>query len=56
MTYIPEEVINKTIKISHENNILVAVENPVIDDALRAGSKATMEVIEYLARLGVDAL
>ena len=56
MTYIPEEVINKTIKISHENNILVAVGNPVMNEALRAGSKTTQEVVEYLARLGVDAL
>ena len=56
LTYIPEDEIKKVIRLSHDNNIIVAIGNPIMDDALRAGTEATKEVIEYLAKLEVDAL
>ncbi|MBT4235555.1 MAG: hypothetical protein HOD69_15760 [Marinovum sp.] len=56
LTYIPEDEIKKVIRLSHDNNIIIAIGNPIMDDALRAGTEATKEVIEYLAKLEVDAL
>ena len=56
LTHIPEEEVKRVIKLSHENNIIVAVGNPIMDEALRAGTKPTKEIIEYLSKIEVDVL
>jgi len=55
-TFIPEEEIKRSINLCHDHDVLVAAGNPIMDAALRAGSRATREVIQYLADLGVDIM
>jgi phosphosulfolactate synthase (CoM biosynthesis protein A) len=56
LTFIPEQEIKKAIQRSHDQEVLIAVGNPIMDQALSAGSKAAMEVINYAAGLGVDVM
>ena len=48
--------IKKAIKFSHDHGVRVAIGNPIMDQALSAGSQATRDVIDYAARLGLDIM
>ena len=56
LTFIPEDEIKKAIRSSHDHDVHVAIGNPIMDQALSAGSQATREVIDYVAGLGVDVM
>ena len=56
LTFIPEDEIKKAIRGSHDHGVRVAIGNPIMDQALSAGSQATREVIDYAAGLGVDVM
>ena len=56
LTFIPEDEIKKAIRCSHDHGVRVAIGNPIMDQALSAGSQATREIIDYVAGLGVDVM
>ena len=56
LTFIPEDEIKKAIQCSHNHGVRVAVGNPIMDQALSAGSQAAKDVIEYAAGLGVNVM
>jgi phosphosulfolactate synthase (CoM biosynthesis protein A) len=56
LTFVPEEEIKKVIQLSHDHGVLIAVGNPIMDQALSAGSQATQDVIDYAAGLGIDVM
>ena len=56
LTFIPEDEIKKVVRLSHDHSVSVAVGNPIMDQALNAGSQATREVIDYAATLGIDVM
>jgi phosphosulfolactate synthase (CoM biosynthesis protein A) len=56
LTFIPEDEIEKVIRCSHDHGVRVALGNPIMDQALSAGSQATRDVIGHAAGLGVDVM
>ena len=56
LTFIPEDEIRKMIVQSHDHGVRVAIGNPIMDEALRVGTQATKEVVEYAANLGVNSI
>jgi phosphosulfolactate synthase (CoM biosynthesis protein A) len=56
LTFIPETEIKKVIAQSHSHGVRVALGNPIMDQALSAGTQATKEVIDFAAGLGIDVM
>ena len=56
LTFIPETEIKKVIAQSHSHGVRVALGNPIMDQALSAGTQATKEVIDFAAGLGIDVI
>lgn len=56
LTFVPEDEIKKAIQRCHEEGVRIALGNPIMDQALSAGSQATKELIDYVADLDVDIM
>ena len=56
LTFVPEAEIKKVIAQSHDHDVRIAIGNPIMDQALSAGTQAAKEVIDYAASLRVDVM